>query len=426
MSVSVALSAKEPYVAPRWLQMAAATVGNALETFDILMYGFLAVTLSSIFFPARDPTVSLLFLFSSFGLSYVARPVGAAVLGAYGDLRGRKKALTVSIRLMMAGTAIVAFMPPFASIGIIAPIGVFTGRLLQAFSFSGEVGSSTAFMVEQTKTRKGFFASWQSVSQKMGGLLSVLFGIFLTTALSPAQLRAWGWRLPFLFGLLVGPVGLYIRRHVQETPEFVEITPVRTPVREVFSGASLRFLLGTAICAAPAALASFGVYLPTYATKELKLPPYAAFYSLLLGLCLGIVSSLTTGYVSDRVGRIRIMLPVSVLALVSIYPAFALLVHYKSVPVLLLAFAWLYILQGSLFGPDVALISEIFPTQIRSTGMALTYNASIMTFGGFAPVAFISLIAVTGNKVAPSFYLVAMAFVSMLSLIVLRHKLGVR
>ena len=165
-------------------------------------------------FPLETSPFSLLLVFASFGLPYVVRPLGAVVLGAYGDRRGRKKALTVCIRLMMVGTAIIALMPSFTSIGIIAPIGVFVGRLFQAFSFSGEVGSSTAFMAEQTKTRKGLYASWQSVSQKGGMLVAALFGIFLTTALSAAQLHTWGWRLPFLFGLLVGPVGLYIRRHV--------------------------------------------------------------------------------------------------------------------------------------------------------------------------------------------------------------------
>ena len=250
-------------------------------------------------------------------------------------------------------------------------------------------------------------------------LLAALFGIFLTTALSPRQLSAWGWRLPFFFGLLIGPVGLYIRRQVQETPEFVDITPVRAPVREVFSTASLPFLLGTGTFAAPIGIGSFAIYLPTYATQELKLPPYAAFYALLLGISLGIFMTLTAGHVSDKVGRIRIMLPACVLAVASIYPAFALLVHSKSVPVLLLALGWLFMLQGSLAGPDFALISEIFPTQIRSTGMALSYNASQMTFGGVAPVAFTALIALTGNAVAPSFYLVAMALVSMLSLVVL-------
>ena len=415
------------YVAPRWVQITAATIGVALETFDLVMYGLLAVTLSSVFFPARNPTTSLLLVFSAYGLPYVARPLGAAVLGAYGDRRGRKKALTLSIQLMTAGTAIMALMPPFALIGLVAPIGIFTARLLQAFSFSGEFGSATAFMTEQTKARKGFYASWQSVSQKMGGLLAALFGLFLTTALSHAQLSAWGWRLPFFFGLLVGPVGLYIRRHVQETPEFVDIIPVRAPVREVFSAAGLRLLLGACVYALHFGFSAFSVYLPTFAIQQLKLPPYAPFYGLLLSLGLGIVLSLTFGHLSDKVGRIRIMLPASVLALISLYPAFALLVHYKSVPVLLLALVWFALLQAATStGPAYALTSEMFPTQIRSTGMSLSYNGGSLTFNAFAPIAFTSLIGITGSAVAPSFYLTGTTLVTMLSLIVLWHKLGFR
>jgi MHS family proline/betaine transporter-like MFS transporter len=406
--------------------MAAATIGVALETFDHVMYGLLAVTLSSVFFPARNKTISLLLVFGAYGLPYVVRPLGAVVLGAYGDRRGRKQALTLSIRLMTAGTAIMALMPPFTLIGLVAPIGVFTARLLQQFSFSGEFGSATAFMAEQTKARKGFYASWQSVSQKAGMLLAALFGLFLTTALSPAQVTAWGWRLPFFFGLLVGPVGLYIRRHVQETPEFVDITPVRAPVREVLSTASLRLLLGACIGAAPFGIASFFVYLPTFAIQELKLPSYAPFYGLLLSSCLGIVLVVTSGHLSDKVGRIRILLPASVLALMSLYPLFVLLVHYKSVTVLLLAVVWLAMLWGPYSGPEFALMSEIFPAQIRSAGMSLSYNAGALAFGGFAPVAFTSLIALTRSGVAPSFYLMALAVVSMLSLIVLRRKLGFR
>jgi MHS family proline/betaine transporter-like MFS transporter len=406
--------------------MAAAAVGNALETFDILVYGYLAVTLSSVFFPTRNATVSLLLVFGTFALSFVVRPLGGAMLGAYADRRGRKKALTLSIQLMMAGTGMMALMPPFASIGMLAPIGVLAARLLQAFSFSGEICTSTAFMTEQTKARKGFYASWQAVSNNAGKMLSVLFGVFLTTELSAAQLRAWGWRLPFLFALLIGPVGLYIRRHVQETPEFVEIIPVRAPVREVFSTARLRLVLGAGMGAMAMSITLFFVYLPTFAVQELKLPPYTAFYTLLLSPCVGVLLNLTFGHLSDRVGRIRILLPVAALALISTYPVFALLLHYKSVPVLLFAVGWLAMLNGASAGPIYALMSEIFPTQIRSTGMSLSYNAGVMAFGGLAPLAFTSLIAVTGNGVAPSFYLVAMAFVSMLSLVVLWRKLGFR
>jgi MHS family proline/betaine transporter-like MFS transporter len=427
MSVSVALPAKTHFVAPRWVQMAAATIGVALETFDVVMYGLLAVTLSSVFFPARNPTVSLLLVFGAYGLPYVVRPLGAAVLGAYGDRRGRKQALTLSIRLMMAGTAIMALMPPFAMIGLIAPIGIFTARVLQAFSFSGEVGSATAFMAEQTKARKGFYASWQGASVGLGALLAALFGLFLTKTLSPAQLSAWGWRLPFFFGLLVGPVGLYIRRHVQETPEFVDITPVRAPVREVFSTARLRLLLAACMGAPSFGITAFFLYLPTFAIQQLKLPSHAPFYGLLVSYCLGIVLTLTLGHLSDKVGRIRIMLPASVLALLSLYPAFALLVHYKSIPVLLLVAGWLAMLNGgSGGGPRYALMSEMFPTQIRSTGLSLSYNAGALAFNAFAPVAFTSLIAATGSAVAPSFYLMALAVVSMLSVIVLWRKLGFR
>ena len=257
-------------------------------------------------------------------------------------------------------------------------------------------------------------------------MLSALFGLFLTTALSQAQLSAWGWRLPFFFGLLVGPVGLYIRRHVQETPEFVDITPVRAPVREVFSAATLQLLLGSCMGALPLGISAFFVYLPTFALQELKLPSHAPFDGVLLFNSLGIVLTLTFGHLSDKVGRIRIMLPASLLALMSLYAAFALLVHYKSVPVLLLAVVWLTMLQGASAGPAFALWSEIFPAQIRSTGMSLSYNTGAMTFGAFAPVAFTSLTASTGTAVAPSFYLVGMAFVSMLSLIVLSRKLGFR
>ena len=426
MSVSVALPTVSRYIAPRWLQMAAAGVGNALETFDILVYGYLAVTLSSVFFSSRNSTVSLLLVFGTFALSYVVRPLGAAFLGAYADRRGRKKALTLSIQLMMVGTGMMALMPPFASIGMIAPIGILTARLLQAFALSGEIGTSTAFMTEQTKARKGFYASWQAVSVNAGKMLSALFGVFLTTALSPAQLGAWGWRLPFLFALLIGPVGLYIRRHIQETPEFVETIPVRAPVREVFSSASLRLLVGAGMFAFAMGITAFFVYLPTFAVQELRLPASTVFYTLLLSPCLGVLSNLISGHISDMVGRIRVLLPVTALALLSTYPVFALLVQYKSVPVLLFVVGWLALLHGTSASPLYALMSEIFPTQIRSTGMSLSYNAGTIAFGGLAPFAFTSLVAVTGKGVAPSFYLAALAFVSMLSLIVLWHKLGLR
>ena len=219
-STATSIRGAGPKPASGALQIAAATVGNALEWFDILVYAYFAPYIANVFFPNSNPVVSLLLTFGSFGLSYGARPIGAVVLGAYADRAGRKAALTLSIRLMVIGTAVMALMPSYASIGLIAPIAVFAARLLQGFAVAGEFGSSTAFMIEHSTHRKAFFASWQFSSQQMAKVLAALFGVGLTTTLSTHQLNAWGWRVPFIFGLLVGPVGMYIRRKVDETPEF--------------------------------------------------------------------------------------------------------------------------------------------------------------------------------------------------------------
>jgi MHS family proline/betaine transporter-like MFS transporter len=187
------------------LQIAAATIGNALEWFDILVYGYFATTIGSVFFPNANPVVSLLLTFMSFGLSYLARPIGAAVLGAYADRAGRKAALALSIQLMVIGTGVMAIMPSYASIGLLAPIAVFAARLTQGFAVAGEFGSSTAFMIEHAAHRKGFYSSWQMTGQQVAKLLAALFGFVLTGALTAHQLHTWGWRVPFVFGLLVGP-----------------------------------------------------------------------------------------------------------------------------------------------------------------------------------------------------------------------------
>lgn len=194
-------------------------IGNTLEWFDLSVYAYFALTISKVFFPAADPAVSLFLAFATFGISFLIRPLGAAVLGSYADRQGRKKALSLSILLMLIGTAMIAVMPSYASIGIIAPIGILFARLLQGFSAGGEFGSSTAFMMEHApqKTRN-FVASLQFASQGFGVVIASLFGYFLTSCLNDQQMFDWGWRVPFFFGLILGPVGLYIRRTVDESP----------------------------------------------------------------------------------------------------------------------------------------------------------------------------------------------------------------
>src|SRR3954447_482824 len=220
----------------------ATSIGNALEWFDISVYAYFAVYVSKAFFPNNDQTISLLLTFGTFGLSFLIRPIGGIVLGAYADRHGRKASLMISIAMMTAGTLAVALMPTYATIGILAPIAVIIARLVQGFSAGGEFGSSTAFLVEHAPERRGFIASWQFASQGLSGLLGSGFGAALTTWMAPADLESWGWRIPFLFGVLIGPVGLYIRRHLDDAtaPPAAE---QESPVREVFARQKVRVVL---------------------------------------------------------------------------------------------------------------------------------------------------------------------------------------
>ena len=194
----------------------AISVGNALEWYDITVYGYFAAYISQAFFPNNDPTISILLTFGTFGLSYFIRPIGGVVLGAYADRHGRKASLVISIVLMTFGTLAIAFTPTYEIIGILAPIAVLAARLLQGFSAGGEFGSSTAFLVEHAPDRRGFIASWQFASQGLSTLIASAFGVGLTSWMAPAEMQSWGWRIPFLFGILVGPVGIYIRNHLED------------------------------------------------------------------------------------------------------------------------------------------------------------------------------------------------------------------
>ena len=186
----------------------AASLGNAMEWFDFLVYGYFAVTIAKVFFPTTNETASLLLTLGTFSASFLVRPIGAIVIGAYTDRKGRRAGLTLSIALMVIGTTMTALMPGYATIGLAAPILILVARLVQGFSVGGEFGSAVTFLAEQTASRKGFVASWQWASTGITGFLASGFGIILASILSPEQLTDWGWRVPFLFGILVGPLGV--------------------------------------------------------------------------------------------------------------------------------------------------------------------------------------------------------------------------
>jgi MHS family proline/betaine transporter-like MFS transporter len=400
----------------------AASLGNALEFYEILVYGYFAVIISKVFFPATDPKVSLLLTLGSFGVSFLSRPIGALFLGDYGDRRGRKKALTLSIVLMTIGTGLMTIMPSYDTLGLLSPILVICARLLQGFSVGGEFASSVTFMVEHRPDRAGFFASWQWSSQGFAALIATGLGVLLTSTMSAADLQAWGWRIPFAVGLLIGPVGYYIRSNMEETPEFSKAGPPRTPMRDliVTQWDLLLLVIGTVIISTSSQYLL--VYMPTYAIRELHLPQYLSYTAAVAAAALQTVVVPFVGMLVDRVGQTRIMMTAAALFCITAYPAFALLASHASIGVLIAMVCWIGFLKSCYSGSLPSLMAKVFPAATRVSGLSLSYNVGVTIFGGFAGFFAQSLIDLTGSKLAPSFYIIVTAFLSFVALFILRVR----
>jgi MHS family proline/betaine transporter-like MFS transporter len=402
--------------APTWATVGAASIGNALEWFDLTIYAYLAVTISKLFFPSSSDAVSLLLSFGTFGASYLIRPLGAIVLGAYGDRAGRKASMTMSIALMMVGTLIMAVVPTYDSIGLAAPALVILARLMQGFSVGGEFGSATSFLVEHGRDRRGFFASFQWAGQGLAAVLSSAFGVALVSLLTDAQLSSWGWRLPYVFGLLIGPVGYYIRTRVEESPDFVAAGRDSAPLRTLFRDNLGSVGMAIAITAISTSANYLILYMPTFAVKSLHLPQVIGFIATLSGGLILTFGAPVAGHISDRVGRARMLIVASVLFLVTGYPAFWLLTAFPSLPVIVAIVCWLSFLKTIYSGVLPSAMAELFPVATRSTGMALGYNIGVPVFGGFAPFLATSLIALTGDVRSPAYYLMGTAVLSLAAL----------
>jgi MHS family proline/betaine transporter-like MFS transporter len=400
----------------------ATSLGNALEWFDISVYAYFAVYLSKAFFPASDPTTSLLLTFGTFGLTFLARPIGGVLLGTYADRYGRKASLLVSIAMMTCGTLAVACMPTFDKIGVLAPLLVIVARLVQGFSAGGEFGSSTAFLVEHMPGRRGFVASWQFASQGISSLLGSGFGALLSSTLSEADLQTWGWRIPFFFGVLIGPVGLYIRNRIEDAtapPAAKHDTPVRT----VFLEQKFRVLLALGALAVSTAVNYLIIYMPTYVVKTLNLSPTIGYLAAFAAAIAAILFNPVAGFVSDRVGRTRYLIAVGVVLLFAIFPLFLLLTSRPTAAVVVLSVLALGTLKALYLGALAALMSELFPAATRATGLGLSYNIGVTAFGGMGPaiMTWLGTFALIGD-LAPGYYLTAVCLFSLWALITIRLR----
>jgi MHS family proline/betaine transporter-like MFS transporter len=404
----------------------AGVIGNVLEWYDFGVYGYFVTTISGLFFPTSDPLSSLLLTFAVFGVGFVMRPIGSIVFGIYGDRYGRRAALSAVIFLMAFSTLAIGLLPTYAQIGIAAPIMLTVIRLLQGLSAGGEWGGSTAYLVEfAPEGRRGFIGSWQQVSVGGGFLLGSLSAALITQMLAPADLLSYGWRIPFILGIVVGAVGAYLRWRLSDTPAYLAIEEKgqvsRAPLKEAVTDQRT------------ATLTIFGMtlhntvayYIPiVYMTSHLRtvggLSPTQAMWISTASLAVFVCLIPIWGALSDRVGRKPLLLLSAGGYIVLAYP---LLMMASSGSVMLaLAAQMIMILFLSFFsGPCPAAYSELFPTRVRYTALSIGYNSAVAIFGGFAPFISTWLIQTTGNKLAPAFYLMAAASISFLVMLRIRE-----
>ena len=394
----------------------AVALGNMLEFYDFITYTFFAKYIGDAFFPSDDPTASLLASLAVFWAGFFMRPIGGIVIGAFADRAGRKPAMVLTIGMMAVGMMMLAFTPGHRTIGFWAPVIVIAGRLIQGFALGGEVGPSTAYLLEAAPPpRRAYFASWQIASQGVATLVAGLIGLALSLTLSKPALADWGWRVPFLLGILIVPVGMIIRSHLPETAGEGEDPAAADSTAEV-----LRRLIGEhggrlllTLLVIMAATVSFyiGANMPTFAESTLKLPPeISSIVTLVLGAA-SIVFTLFGGWLADRIGRRPVMIvPRALIVLVAI-PAFYLIVHHANPFNIYAVTILLSALSSISTAAVIVAVPEALPRNVRSAGLSIVYAFSVSIFGGSAPWLVTKLVQLSGDKIAPAYYLAATSLI---------------
>ncbi|PYE27870.1 putative MFS family arabinose efflux permease [Paraburkholderia silvatlantica] len=423
------LSATAPIAPPaatrqsQFRLIAACSIGNALEMYDFTVYSFFALLIGRLFFPSDSPYGSLLLAVATFGIGFVMRPLGGLVIGSYADRRGRKAAMTLTIALMVAGTLCISLAPTYAQAGVIGSLVILAGRLLQGFSLGGEIGASTAMLMESGEVgQRGFRVSWQLGSQGISALVGALTGAVLYATLSPQALESWGWRLPFLGGLLIAPVGLCIRSRLDETHEAEPDapSPLATLMREHGAKVGLGIL---SITAGTVGMYLVVFFMPTYMIRVLRMPPSL---SLLSGCATGftmLVASLVSGRLADRLARRkRLVLGALLFNIVAIVPAFWLMTRMPSVP-LVLALSVMITAAANLGStPMLLMLMEMLPASVRASGLSVIYSVGVTVFGGSSQFVVTWLLAKTGNPLSPAVYLVVCGLISLCAIGAIRER----
>jgi len=412
--------------------IAAAAIGNALEWYDFSVYAQFAIFIAGSVFIAEDSATGLIKAFLAFGVGFIARPIGAIVLGAYADRAGRRAALTLTLLLMAGGTLCIAITPTYATIGIGAAIIVLCGRLLQGLSAGGEIGGALSFLVEHAPAgRRGLYAAWLQASMAISNILAAVVATACALALTPQQLGSWGWRIPFILGLSIAPIGLWLRARLEETPAFTQAHREHVPA----PGHPLA-PLGAVLRERPRALAiSIGmsvvwviavytllIYLPTYMQRVLHFAPSQAFAASVVGNIVMVLGCIAAGRLADRFGRVRVVRISAFILLLVTLPLLSWVVSARSVPALFIGQTLFCLAVSAFSGSAPAAVAAQFPAHLRSTGVSLSYNLCATLLGGSAPALLAYLTEKRGITLAPALYVSAAAVVSLIALGFLRQQ----
>lgn len=382
--------------------------GNALEMYDFQIFGYYATAIAATFFPTGHEFASLMLSLATFGAGFLMRPLGAIVLGAYIDHRGRRAGLLLTLALMGFGTLSIACLPGYAVLGLAAPLLVLLGRLVQGFSAGVELGGVSVYLSEiAPPNRKGFYVAWQSGSQQVAVMFAALLGIALTSMLSNGQMARFGWRVALLAGCSLLPLLLFLRRSLEETEDFLARPRTRASdiVKTLF--ANWRVVVLGMMMSTMTTVCFYLVtaYTPTFGSAVLHL---AATGNLVVTLCVGACNFIVlplSGALSDRIGRRPILVACTVIALLTAYPSLLWLVSAPSFTRLLIVELWFSLFYATYNGAMAVYLTEIMPPEVRTSGFSLAYSSATAIFGGFTPAICTYLIHVTGNRAIPGVWL---------------------
>jgi metabolite-proton symporter len=400
--------------------------GNFLEMYDFMVFGYYAAAIGKAFFPKNSEFASLMLSLATFGVGFLMRPIGAIVLGAYIDRHGRRAGLILTLGLMSFGTISIACVPGYLTIGLLAPLLVVVGRLLQGFSAGVELGAVSVYLSEiATPGHKGFYVSWQSASQQCAVVFAALLGVGLSSTLTAQQMADWGWRIPLLVGCLIIPFLFLLRRSLAETEVFLA-RKRRPPISEIMQSLASNWsivLLGMMLVTmTTVSFYMITAYTPTFGHSVLHL---AGKDNLIVTLCVGISNFVwlpVMGALSDRIGRRRLLVTCTVLALLTAYPALLWLVGNPSFTRLLTVELWLSFIYASYNGAMVVFLTELMPATVRASGFSIAYSLATAIFGGFTPAICTYLIHETGNQAIPGVWLSFAAAMGLVAVFLTRNR----